>query len=160
MELLLPAMFDNRREKYKWTLMPFTGLLLMLLFGFVPMVIFLSIEIVVLISIFSIAIFLLIILGFWYLVSIPSFIILDPNFIFMKRFGMKEYHPLNQIARITRMSSGIIHIKMQNGKEIIRVGINDGIILQLRDFHARHFLVSDGKRDTLSPLLKQDIFHS
>jgi hypothetical protein len=139
MELMLPAMFDNRHEKNRWVLMPFIGLLLIIIFGFVPILLILRADISMLTLIFSIAFILLIILGMWYLISIPAYIFLDSNFIFMRRFGMREYHPLRGMAQISRMSSGIMLIKMKNGKEIIRMGIDDRIILQLIEFYYCNF---------------------
>lgn len=138
MDLYLPAVFDNKREKIKWTVIPIIGMGLIILCCFVPIAIFVQRSIRVLITIFFIAIIFLAILGVICYVSIPLYIILKSNYIYLDKPIKKEVYPLTFIRSIDRGSSGVLILKMIDGREIVRTGIDDRIIYYLKGFLAHY----------------------
>jgi hypothetical protein len=125
------AVFDNRREKTKWAITPFLGLALIFIFCMVPMAWFVGRNTREMVAIFYTVIIPLSAMGFWYLLSIPSFIVMDQNFILFDRCTKKELIPTINIVKITRFSRGILYLKFRDGKERIKEGIDDAIIYYL-----------------------------
>lgn len=139
MNLRLPAIFNNKREKIKWTVTPIIGMGLIILCCFVPIAFLVQRSIRLLITIFFIAIIFLAILGVICYVSIPTYIILNRNYIYLNRPIKKEVYSLAFIRGIDRGSSGVLILKMIDGREIVRTGIDDRIIYYLRGFLAHYY---------------------
>ena len=132
------AIFDNRHEKIKWAVTPFISMALIFLFCMAPIAWYVGRNTRELVAVFSIAIIPLSAIGFWYLLSIPSIVSMDPNFILFDRCVKKELIPTINIVKIARSSRGILYLKLRDGKVRFREGIDDTIINHLVQ-HIKNF---------------------
>ena len=128
MELIIPAIFDNRHEKRKWTLMPVILLSFIFVGIFLPIMIFIGFNSVEIAIAFILTLIACTALGMWYYLTIPSYIILDHYFIIMEKMTRNEVIPLDLITRAKRISNGVLFLKMADGKQIIRSGIDNMIL--------------------------------
>ena len=135
MDIPLPAVFDNRREKYKWTLVPIIFIGIILIFAFLPMIMIVQRNAIELLMFFCAAFAFCMILGLWYFFTIPSFVVLDPNFVLFDRFIKMEIYPFAIIRGIKRNSNGILAMKMLDGRNLVKVGIDNMIIYQLSKYY-------------------------
>jgi len=122
------AIFDNRRQKVKWAITPFVGMACIFIFCMVPMIWYVKRNTRELVAIFYFIIIPLSGFGFWYLVSIPSIVVIDPNFILFDRCVNKELVPTINIKKVLRTSRGILYLRMMDGRIKCRMGIDDAII--------------------------------
>jgi hypothetical protein len=112
METILPAVFDNRHEKMKWTITPIILIAILLLGIFLPMMILVGRNFLELMIFFAVAVVFCVILGLWYHLTVPFVIVLDPNYIIMEKFFKKDVIPLDFVLSAKRGSSGVLVLKM------------------------------------------------
>jgi hypothetical protein len=135
MDIILPAVFDNRHEKNKWTLIPIIFISIILIFAFLPMIMIVQRNAIELLIFFCVAFAFCMILGLWYHFTIPSYVILDPNLILFDRFFKIEMYPFVIIKGISRSSNGILVMKMLDGRNLVKVGIDNMIIYHLKEYY-------------------------
>ena len=134
MEIILPTIFDNRHEKYMWTIIPII-LIAVLFVGFIlPMMIFIGWNSVEIIMVFVLATFFCLTLGLWYHLTVPSFIILDFNVIVLDKAVKREIIPLDFVIRVKKISNGVLFLRMMDGREVFRSGIDNMILYHLINY--------------------------
>ncbi len=64
----------------------------------------------------------------WYHLMVPSFVILDHHFLILEKMAKNEMIPLDLVVRAKRISNGVLFLKMADGKQIFRSGIDNMIM--------------------------------
>jgi hypothetical protein len=126
METIIPAVFDNRHEKRKWTIIPVILLSVFFVGIFLPIMIFIRLNSAEIMVAFILTVMACMTMYLWYHLMVPSFVILDHHFLILERKVRKEM--------IQRISNGVLFLKMADGKQIIRSGIDNMILYHLTNY--------------------------
>jgi hypothetical protein len=134
METIIPAVFDNRHEKRKWTIIPVILLSVFFVGIFLPIMIFIRLNSAEIMVAFILTVMACMTMYLWYHLMVPSFVILDHHFLILERKVRKEMIPLDLVVRAKRISNGVLFLKMADGKQIIRSGIDNMILYHLTNY--------------------------
>ncbi len=134
METIIPAVFDNRHEKRKWIAIPI--IFIVVVFGciFLPIMIFVELNSDIIVVTFILIVLVSMTLVLWYHITVPSHVILDHHFLVLEKVMKREAIPLDLIIRAKKISNGVLFLKMANGKQIFRSGIDNMIMYHIMKY--------------------------